>query len=98
MSVVGPRPLLVEYLPLYNDKQKNRHLVRMGLTGLAQVNGRNAITWEKKFDYDVDYVANISFIMDLKIVLMTIKKVLKKEGISSHTSETMEIFKGNDLS
>ena len=95
LSIVGPRPLLVKYLPLYNDNQKRRHEVRPGLTGLAQVNGRNAITWEKKFDYDVKYVTNITFIGDLLIILRTIKKVLIREGVSSVTSQTMEEFKGS---
>ena len=95
LSIVGPRPLLVKYLPLYNDNQKKRHEVRPGLTGLAQVNGRNAISWEKKFDYDVKYVTNITFMGDLLIILKTIKKVLIREGVSSVTSQTMEEFKGS---
>lgn len=95
MSIVGPRPLLVQYLPLYNDEQKKRHLVRPGLTGLAQVNGRNAISWEEKFNMDVKYVNNISFIGDFKIIIKTIKKVVQKEGINSNSSVTMEPFKGN---
>jgi len=95
LSIVGPRPLLVKYLPLYNDNQKRRHEVRPGLTGLAQVNGRNAITWEKKFDYDVKYVTKITFMGDLLIILKTIKKVLIREGVSSVTSQTMEEFKGS---
>lgn len=94
MSIVGPRPLLVKYLPLYNEEQKRRHEVRPGFTGLAQVNGRNAISWEEKFEWDVKYVDSISFIGDLKIVLKTVKTVLLKEGISSDTSATMEEFKG----
>ncbi len=94
MSIVGPRPLLVQYLPLYNEEQKHRHDVLPGLTGLAQVNGRNAITWEKKFEYDVQYVRNVSFLMDVKIILMTVGKVFHKEGISSETSATMEFFTG----
>lgn len=94
MSVIGPRPLLVKYLPLYNDFQKHRHDVRPGLTGLAQINGRNAITWEKKFEYDVEYVGNISFGLDLKIFFSTVRAVLKREGISSETDATMEAFKG----
>ena len=82
MSIIGPRPLLVQYLPLYNEHQKRRHEVRPGLSGLAQVNGRNAISWEEKFNYDVEYVENISFITDWKIILLTIKKVLlEKESI-----------------
>lgn len=95
MSIVGPRPLLVKYLPLYNDEQKHRHDVLPGLTGWAQVNGRNAISWEKKFDYDVWYTRNISFVLDLKILFLTVKKVFVREGISSGTSETMEEFTGN---
>lgn len=95
MSIIGPRPLLVNYLPLYNDHQKRRHEVRPGLTGLAQVNGRNAISWEEKFNYDVKYVDTISFLEDLKILLLTIKKVFVREGINSETSDTMEPFKGN---
>lgn len=95
MSIVGPRPLLVKYLPLYNEEQKHRHDVRPGLTGLAQINGRNAITWEKKFEYDVEYVRNLSMALDIKIVIGTIRAVLKKDGISSETSVTMEEFKGS---
>lgn len=95
MSIVGPRPLLVQYLTLYNDEQKKRHLVRPGLTGLAQVNGRNAISWEEKFDLDVRYVNNISFLLDCKIILQTIMKVLIREGINSETAATMEPFQGS---
>lgn len=94
MSIIGPRPLLVKYLPLYNEFQKHRHDVRPGLTGLAQINGRNAITWEKKFEYDVEYVNKISFGLDLKIFFRTVAAVLKREGISSETDATMEAFKG----
>lgn len=94
MSLVGPRPLLVKYLPLYNDEQRHRHDVRPGLTGWAQVNGRNTLTWEKKFQHDVWYVNNIGFALDVKIVLMTVKKVFCREGISSETASTMEEFKG----
>lgn len=94
MAVVGPRPLLVQYLPLYNAHQARRHEVRPGFTGYAQVHGRNAITWEDKFDKDVYYVDHISFLMDWKIIFQTIKTVLKKEGISSETAVTMEPFKG----
>ena len=94
MSIVGPRPLLVKYLPLYNNEQKKRHEVRPGLTGLAQINGRNAISWNQKFEYDVKYVNNITLLNDIKIILKTIKKVVIKEGISSSTSQTMEEFKG----
>lgn len=96
MSLIGPRPLLVEYLPLYNEEQKRRHEVKPGITGWAQVNGRNAISWIQKFEYDVWYVDNISFVIDLKIILLTIKKVFVREGISSDTSVTMEAFKGNN--
>ena len=95
MAVVGPRPLLVEYLPRYNAEQQHRHDIRPGLTGLAQVNGRNAITWEQKFKYDIEYVRNISFIGDCKIIWQTIIKVLKRKDISSVRSVTMEEFKGN---
>lgn len=94
MSIVGPRPLLVQYLPLYNDEQKHRHDVRPGLTGWAQVNGRNTITWEDKFKLDVEYTERYSFFMDLKVFLKTVSSVLKREGISSDTSVTMEDFKG----
>lgn len=97
MSVVGPRPLLIKYLPLYNEKQKRRHEVRPGLSGLAQVSGRNAISWENKFDLDVEYVGNITFIGDWCIILKTIKKVFIKEGISSNTSTTMEPFEGSRI-
>ena len=96
MSFIGPRPLLVEYLPLYNDKQRRRHEVRPGLPGYAQVNGRNAISWEERFDLDVEYVDNISFALDCKIIFKTIKAVLAREGISSETAVTMEKFKGSD--
>ena len=96
MSIVGPRPLLTQYLSLYNEKQRHRHDVRPGFTGLAQVNGRNAISWEEKFDLDVRYITNITFIGDIKIILKTIKIVLKREGISSNTAVTMEYFMGND--
>ena len=95
MSIIGPRPLLVEYLPLYSDVQKHRHDVRPGITGWAQVNGRNAISWQQKFEYDVWYVNNVTFALDLKILLMTFKNVAKSEGISSETSATMEKFRGN---
>lgn len=94
MSIVGPRPLLVKYLPLYNERQRHRHDVRPGITGLAQVNGRNGISWEEKFEWDVKYVKNVTFLQDLKIILKTIKTVVKREGISSDTSVTMEEFKG----
>ena len=94
MSVVGPRPLLVRYLPLYNAYQARRHEVRPGFTGYAQVNGRNAISWEEKFEKDVEYVDHVTFLGDWKIIFQTVKTVLKKEGISSETSETMEEFRG----
>ena len=95
MSVVGPRPLLVRYLPRYNEHQARRHEVLPGFTGLAQVHGRNAISWEDKFDWDVKYVDHITFIGDCKIILDTVKTVLKHEGINSDTSATMEEFMGN---
>lgn len=95
LSIVGPRPLLMEYLPLYNMRQNKRHDVRPGITGWAQVNGRNSIGWEEKFELDVWYVENASFILDLKILLLTIKKVLLSKDISSQTSMTMEKFTGN---
>lgn len=97
MSLVGPRPLLVEYLPLYNIKQARRHEVRPGITGLAQVHGRNSITWEEKFAWDVKYVDRISFIGDIKIIFQTVAAVLRREGISSETSATMEAFQGNGV-
>jgi undecaprenyl phosphate N,N'-diacetylbacillosamine 1-phosphate transferase len=95
MSFIGPRPLLIEYLPLYNAEQKRRHDVLPGITGWAQVNGRNAIGWEEKFHYDVEYVDTLSFLKDLKIIFLTLKKVLIKEGISQKGSVTMEKFLGN---
>lgn len=95
MSIIGPRPLLVQYLPLYDENQKRRHEVRPGITGLAQINGRNAISWKEKFEYDVEYVDNLSFILDIKIIIFTLKKVLKREGISQEGQATMEYFKGN---
>lgn len=98
LSIVGPRPLLVRYLPLYNEEQRQRHDVRPGLTGYAQVRGRNALSWEERFKYDVEYVNNITFLGDVKIILDTIKVVLKREGISSETSVTMEEFCGNTSS
>ena len=95
MSVVGPRPLLVKYLPLYSEEQKHRHDVRPGLSGHAQVNGRNSVSWEEKFKLDVEYVYNITFLGDLKIIFCTVGKAfIKREGISSQTSVTMEEFKG----
>lgn len=95
LSLVGPRPLLMEYLPLYNEKQKRRHEVKPGITGWAQVNGRNAIDWEKKFELDTWYVENQSMSLDIKILFLTIKKVLISEGISSGNHVTIEKFKGN---
>ena len=95
MSFVGPRPLLVEYLELYSDEQKKRHSVTSGITGWAQVNGRNAISWEQKFEYDVWYVENQSFLLDMKIMWMTFLKVLKRSDVSSTTSLTMEKFEGS---
>ena len=95
MTLVGPRPLLVEYLPLYNEHQKRRHEVRPGLSGLAQINGRNAISWKDKFDYDVKYVDNISFLLDCKIIFETVLKVFKSEDINSSETVTMEKFRGN---
>lgn len=97
MSLIGPRPLLVEYLPLYDDFQKRRHEVKPGITGWAQINGRNTLSWEQKFEYDVWYVDNLSFLLDVKIFFKTIKKVFIPEGISSATSQTMEKFIGNKL-
>lgn len=94
MSFVGPRPLLIEYLPLYNEKQKKRHDVKPGITGWAQVNGRNAISWEQKFEYDVWYVEHQSFWLDMKILWLTFLKVIKRSDISSDTSATMEKFEG----
>ena len=95
MSFIGPRPLLVSYLPLYNTEQKRRHHIKPGITGWAQVNGRNAISWEKKFEYDVWYVDHLTVVLDLKIFLMTIKKVIKSEGINTAGQATTENFKGN---
>ena len=97
MSIVGPRPLLVKYLPLYTEEQKRRHLVKPGITGLAQVNGRNAISWESKFELDCEYVRRVTFIGDLKIVFKTISTVFRREGINSGTSETMEEFTGTPI-
>ena len=94
MSVIGPRPLLVQYIPLYNEHQHRRHEVRPGLSGWAQINGRNTVTWEDKFDMDVYYVDNYSLLLDIKILFMTVLNVLKREGISSETSATMEAFTG----
>lgn len=96
MSIVGPRPLLVKYLPLYNDEQHRRHDVRPGLTGWAQVHGRNLASWEEKFAYDVDYVDHVSFALDVKIIFMTVRCVLACEGISAEGSATMEAFTGTE--
>ena len=96
MSLIGPRPLLVQYLPLYNEHQSRRHEVRPGITGWAQVNGRNAISWKQKFDYDVWYVDNLSLGLDIKIFFLTIKKVFVREGISANGHATIEAFKGNE--
>ncbi len=95
MSIVGPRPLLVQYLPLYNERQRRRHEARPGITGLAQVHGRNSISWAEKFEWDVKYVEHMTFWGDLRILADTVRVVLKKEGISSDTSMTMEEFRGN---
>lgn len=97
MSLIGPRPLLVKYLGLYNKNQARRHEVRSGITGWAQVNGRNAISWEQKFEYDVWYVDHMSVFLDIKILLLTIKKVFIREGVNSETTVTMEEFKGGNL-
>lgn len=96
MSLVGPRPLLVQYLPLYNERQRHRHDVRPGLTGWAQVNGRNTLTWPQKFEYDVEYTEKVSFLMDIKIMFMTVANVLKREGISPEGAATMDFFKGEE--
>ena len=96
MSLIGPRPLLIQYLPVYNEKQKKRHNVKPGITGWAQVNGRNLISWNKKFEYDVFYVENLSFLMDVKVVLKTIKKVIKKEGVNLSEEQTSEYFNGKN--
>lgn len=95
MSFIGPRPLLVQYIPLYSEEQRKRHLVRPGLSGWAQVNGRNTVSWQEKFTLDVEYVEKMSFALDTKIFFMTIMSVLKREGISSESSATMEAFTGN---
>ena len=96
MSIVGPRPLLVEYLPRYSKEQRRRHDIRPGLTGYAQAYGRNSISWEEKFEKDVYYVDNVSFVLDIKVILKTVSVVLKREGISSETSATMEDFMGTE--
>lgn len=98
LTIVGPRPLLVSYLELYNEHQNRRHEVRSGLTGYAQVHGRNSITWEEKFDMDVYYVDHVSFLMDWRIIFQTVLAVLKRDGINSETSATMEIFRGTQES
>ena len=95
MSLIGPRPLLPEYLPRYDDVQKRRHEVKPGITGWAQVNGRNTISWQQKFEYDVWYVENLNFFLDIKILFLTVKKVFKSEGINAKGSVTTEVFKGN---
>jgi len=95
MSLVGPRPLLTEYLPLYDATQRRRHEVRPGITGWAQVNGRNTVEWKRRFEYDVWYVDNLSFTLDMKIVFLTVIKIFRAEGITSSTSATMEKFSGN---
>ena len=96
MSLIGPRPLLPDYLPLYNDFQKKRHLIKPGITGWAQINGRNAVEWEKKFMFDVWYVENMSFLLDLQIMFLTLKKVLKLEGVNREGEATNIAFKGNE--
>ena len=96
MSLIGPRPLLPDYLPLYNDFQKKRHLIKPGITGWAQINGRNAVEWEKKFKFDVWYVENMSFFLDLQIMFLTLKKVLKLEGVNREGEATNIAFKGNE--
>lgn len=97
MSIVGPRPLLVKYLPRYTEEQRHRHDVRPGLTGLAQVRGRNMISWEERFAYDVEYVACVSLLMDIKIIVLTVAVILRRDGIHSPTSETQEEFMGSEL-
>ncbi|MCR3905726.1 MAG: sugar transferase [Tenericutes bacterium] len=95
MSLVGPRPLLIEYLSLYSTKHKKRHLVKPGLSGLAQINGRNSISWEEKLDYDIEYIKDISFLLDAKIIIKTLFKVIQRKDITSNNSETTELFRGN---
>ena len=96
MSFIGPRPLLIEYLPLYNEEQKRRHDIKPGITGWAQVNGRNSISWKKKFELDTFYVDNISFLLDMRIVWLTLKKIIQREGVSSSTHATVEKFNGHN--
>jgi len=96
MALIGPRPLLVQYLPLYNKLQARRHEIRPGITGWAQVNGRNALSWQQKFEFDVWYIDHLTFLLDIKIIWMTIKKVLIREGITSEKNVTMEVFNGNN--
>ena len=96
MSLVGPRPLMVNYLPLYSEHQRKRHIVKPGITGWAQVNGRNSISWGEKFELDIFYVENISFLLDLKIMALTVVKVFKREGVNSSDSDTMTVFNGNN--
>jgi lipopolysaccharide/colanic/teichoic acid biosynthesis glycosyltransferase len=96
MSLVGPRPLMVNYLPLYSEHQRKRHMVKPGITGWAQVNGRNSISWGEKFELDIFYVENISFLLDLKIMALTVVKVFKREGVNSSDSDTMTVFNGNN--
>lgn len=96
MSIIGPRPLLVQYLSLYNEKQKRRHEVRPGLSGLAQINGRNAITWDEKFNYDVEYVKKVSFTLDVSIVIKTMMKAFRQEDINAGSEVTMEVFRGSE--
>jgi lipopolysaccharide/colanic/teichoic acid biosynthesis glycosyltransferase len=97
MSIIGPRPLLPEYLPFYSEEQRKRHLVKSGITGWAQVNGRNAISWEQKFEYDVWYVDNVTFVLDMKIVLLTLKKIIKPDGITAEGHVTMPRFDKMDV-
>lgn len=96
MSLIGPRPLLVKYLPLYSEEQSKRHQVKPGITGWAQVNGRNAISWKQKFEFDIWYINNISLAVDIKIIIQTIKKVINRDGINSGTTINMEAFNGNN--
>lgn len=96
MSLIGPRPLIIEYLPVYNQTQKKRHNTKPGITGWAQVNGRNSITWKKKFEYDVWYVENMSFLLDVKILVLTLKKVIQKKDVNLSEEQTSEYFNGNN--